>query len=282
MEIQTFYPENPILKKHIEYYYFLKTGSPDFTSVYYAFPNTLQAFNIHHHARCKLTPGSATVSGDKRNNYLMIVQGKYELPLFVKLNGILDKVTIIFKPLGLNHFIKRPLIEVAPGASQVFTDWYDDKNCTPFLNSFFHTNDYACRVNILENYLLSCYRPLEEEIVLTRVLDLLTNFNRGYSASEIAESIAMNVRSFDRLFHKHLGISPVAFRKIARFRHSLNNRLFNDRFKSLTEIGYESNFYDQSYFIKIYRKMTGDNPSLFFNSIEKLANKQLILKFINK
>ncbi len=38
MNIQTFYPQNSILKKHIEYYYILKTNSDDFTSTYYAFP----------------------------------------------------------------------------------------------------------------------------------------------------------------------------------------------------------------------------------------------------
>ena len=113
-------------------------------------------------------------------------------------------------------------------------------------------------------------------------LNQLTNFENETSIEEIAQSLSLNIRTFNRLFHRHFGISPVAFRKIARFRHSMKNKLFSDKFKTLTEIGYESNFYDQSYFINIYKNLTGNNPSKFFESIEKLADDRLIFKFIKK
>jgi hypothetical protein len=48
--------------------------------------------------------------------------------------------------------------------------------------------------------------------------------------------LSLNTRTFNRPFLTHVGISPVAYRKIARFRHSLKNKLFNDQFKKLTEI----------------------------------------------
>jgi len=282
MNVQTFYPQNPVLKKYVEYYYFLKTTSHDFTSIYYAFPNTLQAFNIHRHSRCEINSLSTIVHGDKKNKYLMIVQGKHELPLFVQLRGVLDKVTVIFKPLGLNHFIKSPLIKIAGKASQVFTEWCDDENYEGFLSLFYSTDDNKKRIHLLEEYLLCRYTPFGEEAILQQALNLLTDFNVEYSIEKIAQSLSMSTRSFNRLFCKHIGTSPVKYRKIARFRHSLKNKLFNDRFKTLTEIGYESNFYDQSYFNKMYKKITGDSPSRFFNSIEKLADDQLIFKFVNK
>jgi len=222
------------------------------------------------------------VYGDKKNKYLMIVQGKHELPLLVQLKGSLDKITILFKPLGLNHFIQNSLIKVAGTPSQVFTDWYNDKNCESFLDTFYGINDNTERITVLENYLLSIYRLLHEEAILQQAINLLTDFNFEYSIEEIAKRICMNVRSFNRMFIKHLGISPVGFRKIARFRHSIKNRLFNNQLKTLTEIGYESNYYDQSYFHKMYKKLTEQNPRKFFSSIEKLADEQLIFKFVNK
>jgi len=282
MNIQTYYPKNPILKKYIEYYYFLKTNTDDFTSTYYAFPNLLQSFNIHKYASCNINAHAVFVYGDNKNKYLMIVQGQHELPLFVQLKGSLDKITILFKPLGLNHFIQNPLVEIASEPSQVFTGWYNDKNCKKFLTSFFSTDDNIKRITVLENYLISRYKSLNEEVILEQAIRLLTDFNIEYSIEEIAQKTGMNNRSFNRMFIKHLGISPVGFRKIARFRHSLKNRLFKAQFKTLTEIGYESNYYDQSYFHKMYKKLTGQNPLKFFSSIEKLADDQLIFKFVNK
>src|SRR5215218_3089245 len=113
MDIQPFYPIDAILKNYIEYYYFLKTDA-DFSSTYYAFPNLLQSFNIHKHAVCQINAHSTYVYGNTKYKPLMIVQGQHQLPLFVQLKGSLDKITILFKPLGLNHFIQNPLIAIAP------------------------------------------------------------------------------------------------------------------------------------------------------------------------
>jgi len=282
MQIDTLYPTSPILKRHIEYYYFLKTNSSDFNNTYYSFPNTLQSFNIHKNASCEIKTSFTRVYEDKANPYVTIVQGKYELPLLVHLKGRLDKVTIIFKPLGINQFINKTFAEVAAEECQVFTEWENDKEYIAFLSAFYKTNNNTERVLLLENFLLSRYYYKSESEVLQKPINQLMDFDKEYTIEEIAENISMNTRSFNRLFNKHVGITPISFRKIARFRHSLKNKLFSNRFKTLTEIGYESNFYDQSYFIRMYKSLTGDNPSNFFSSIEKLGDDQLIFRFIKK
>lgn len=280
MRVKTFYPQNPVLKKHIEYYYFLKTNS-DFNETFYAFPNTLHSLNIHKNASCEIKPFFTAVYEDQANKYLTNVQGHPELPLLVNLRGRLDKVTIIFKPLGLNCFVKKSFNEVAGKHSQMFTEW-EGSEYTAFLDAFYKTSDNKKRAHLLENFLLTKYEPFSQEDAFQKVLNKLTDFENECSIEEIAQSISLNVRTFNRLFRKHLGISPVAFKKIARFRHSLKNKIFSEHLKTLTEIGYESNFYDQAYFVKMYKKLTGKNPSKFFDSIEKLADDQLIFEFINK
>nr|WP_168208606.1 helix-turn-helix domain-containing protein [Chitinophaga sp. XS-30] len=210
----------------------------------------------------------------------MVLQGRYDRPLRIELSGILDKITIAFKPLGLNPFISRPFSEVARDTSQVFTDWSDDIGCKAFLDAFYSTGAEDERIDILETYLLSRYRPLEGEDLLLRALAMLTDFDSEHSIPFIAEHISMTPRSFHRFFHKNLGLPPANFRKIARFRHAMQNRMFSSRFRSLTEIGYKSNFSDQSYFIRIYKEMTGDNPRKLFSSIDKLADDHVIFKFI--
>lgn len=140
MLIETFYPENPILKKHIEYYYFLKTDSPDFNTTYYSFPNTLKSLNIHKNAGCEIKPYFTGIFEDPRNKYFTIVQGYRVLPLLVNLRGRLDKVTILFKPLGLNPFIRKSFQEVAGKHSQIFTEW-DGSEYTTFLDAFYKTDD---------------------------------------------------------------------------------------------------------------------------------------------
>ncbi len=278
MQIATFYPEDPVLRQHIAYCYFLRSDDDGFEQAYYSFPNIHQSLNIHRHAVCEIGDNFVTVRGDHSYPPLMILQGRYDFPLQAVLKGRLDKITIVFRPLGLNYFISLPIGEIAPDASQLFTAWED----AAFLKAFFGTADNAARMCILEKFLRQRYTPFPEAPLLEEAIRLLTDFSEEHTVEAVARGLCISTRSFNRLFVQHLGIPPVTFRKIARFRDSLNNKLHSDQFKKLTEIGYQSNFYDQSYFIRMYRKMTGANPSKFYNTIAKLADEQLIFQFISR
>jgi AraC-like DNA-binding protein len=270
-QLKIFYPKNVLLQRHIDYYYFLDTDADDFCSTYYSFPNTVYSLNIHKSASCNINGYAVCVKHDPANDYLCILQGKYDHPIKVKLEGRLDKVTIGFKPLGLNHFIKTPLNDIAVKPAQIFSSW-DSLHFLNFLNTFYQTNEHANRIEALEAFLLTQYAPLAGEHILEQAVKMLTDFQQEHTLAEIAHLLSLNERTLNRLFHKHFAISPVTYRQIARFRHSLKNKLTSEDHSSLTQISYKSNFYDQSYFIKAYRKFAGDSPSVFFNAIALMAD----------
>ncbi|MBI3133839.1 MAG: helix-turn-helix domain-containing protein [Bacteroidetes bacterium] len=282
MNPETAYPVNPLLKKYIDYYYFLKSDDPEFTSSYYFFPNTNHALNLHRNVDVTISEKSVRIQESAKNNCVAILQGKYQEPLMAELSGRLDKVTIVFKPLGICHFLDEPFHQVAPFHSQLFTKWNQDPAYLNLLDHFFATTDTASRVNFLESYLLQRFHHFEEYEFLSRAIQHLQNREEQLSVQQIADKLAVSSRTLNRLFTRHVGISPASYRKIAQFRHSLRNKLFATRFKKLTEIGYESDFYDQAYFSKVYRKITGVNPNLFFKSIEQLADNNLVFRFVKK
>ena len=279
MQITPYYPIHPVLKKHIEYYYFLKTDS-GFETKYYAYPHIFQGINIHKHADCRIYKLTTKVFESKQNKYLSIIQGMRSVPLFAHLAGKLDKITIIFKPLGCNQFIRRPLGLVAPNQSQIFQEWDGSRHYREFLTSFYAVDDPDERIAFLEAFLMTEYKPLPETELLQTVISQLTDFEHNPAIGDIAKTLFIGKRTLHRLFKKHVGINPATFKKIARFRHSLKNKLFQEQFDNLTQIGYKSNFYDQSYFNRVYRQLTTENPSSFFKSIDKMADDKFILKFI--
>lgn len=282
MQVETFYPIDKRLRTYIEYYYFLKSDSSSFNSDYFAFPNTLQALNIHKNIKCEIAPDFVKVTGITENNFAMLLQGRFERPLHVQLKGRINKITIIFKPLGLNHFITSSFDKIASKPTQYFTEWNYHENHHDFLTKFFCELNKAKRVEILEKFLLLHYRPLNNIDILRQSMSLLCDFDNKLSIEEIAGKIHLTTRTFNRMFKQHLGVSPIGYKTIAKFRHSLENKIFSEQYKKLTEIGYESNFYDQSYFIKIYKKLTNSTPSELFELADKLADNQLVLKFINR
>jgi len=282
MNVQHHQPRNKLLQKHLEFYYFLKTDDSSFETKYYAFPNILTPISIHQNIETDIQNYSTTVFESDKSNRLAIIQGMRKQPLFVNLLGKLDKITVVFKPLGLNHFVKNSFAKVCPKDSQIFTEWNDNADYQDFLQSFYATENQSERINFLEEFLLKIYQPLENEDLLENSIALLTDFENEKSVENIADEIGLNIRTFNRIFTENLGISPVGLKKIARFRHSLNNKFFNEQFQRLTDVAYNSNFYDQSYFINIYKQMTGSNPKIFFEEVEKVGADNLFFQFLRK
>lgn len=282
MNVQTFPARDPLLRKHIDFYYFFVSPDPDFNTIYYSFPNLYTPLNIHCNADSIIQPYSTTVFENPANPYHLLIQGMREYPLRVNLKGRIDKITIAFSPLGINHFLDKPFIDVAPKDSQVFEEWRQLDHYNTFLHDFYHTQDLDTRITVLEKFLLTRYRPFDQYERLHDSIKMLTDFGARHSMEDIAAATGLHLRSFNREFRKHLGISPSGFRKIARFRHSMHNRLFNEGFKRLTDIVYESDFYDQSYFISMYKKMTGSNPKKFFREIRQLGDEKLLFQFVKE
>lgn len=282
MQVDTFYPRHPLLKKHIEYYYFLKSHDEDFVTEYYSFPQTSQSLNIHKNATCQIDNLFINVQSTDGDKPLLVLQGKFEEPLLVQLYGKIDKVTIHFTPLGLNAFIKSPMCNVAAKQSQVFTEWVYDAAFSLFLQAFYASSNNHERVDILEHFLCLKYNKFNKEFVLQKAINMLHDIKSDYAIPHIAQSLGLTTRSFNRLFYKYMAISPTGYRKIAKFRHSLKYKLVTNPAKTFTEVCYESNFYDQAYFIKTYKKLTGSNPHNFFNTVNKLADNQLIFKFVKR
>jgi AraC-like DNA-binding protein len=142
-----------------------------------------------------------------------------------------------------------------------------------FGESLFSSED---EISKIESFLLSQFCDNQEVSNIENSLTLLENNNEQISISDIANKVGVNLKTFQRHFQKHLGCSPVEYRRICRFRTSLTNKLNNAQLKNLTEITYEEGYYDQSYFIKEFRKITNHNPKDFFKSASKVDGDKII------
>jgi len=282
LEPVPFTPEHPLLKKHISYFYFLKTDNDDFEAKYYAFPHTDTVLNIHQKTNFEIRDYYTRVYPDAKVNYKACVQGIRQYPLLAHLQGKIDKVTILFKPMGINQFGVADFGRRYPSPSMIFSAWDSLPFYREFLDAFYANTDNAKRAGILENFLLRVFKPTDDAELMANAMDLLMRFEENTTIEQISAQLKVNVRGLNRTFHKHLGVSPVTFRKVARFRHSLESKIYQREIQRLTDIAYQSNYYDQAYFNKVYTALTGTSPQRFFNKINSLADDRLIFEFITK
>lgn len=279
MEFEAHYPVHRELKQHIAFYYFARTRDKMHKSIYHSYPTITIPINIHKNVICELKEDEAVIRGTDHSPIVTIANGLRERALIVQWNGLIDKVTIAFTPVGINHFITKSLGQFIHGYANIFSAWNGDA-FTSCVEAFYATDDNHNRVRILEDFLVGIYRPFDKAHVLQEAIEILSAANCASSVPQIARQINVSERTLNRLFQSYIGVSPITYRKIARFRKSLEDKVVSATTKRLTDIGYENNYYDQSYFIKIYNQLTGKSPKMLYNAIDKLADDKVLFEFI--
>lgn len=201
------------------------------------------------------------------------ILGKYTRPVFVHFESGVYELAIVFKPMGINHFISDDFSAVAKHFSQP----YADTEWTEPAKRILSLTDQELQINALEDFLLSRVR-YKDTSAIDEAVSCLGDHENADSITTIASKVNMTLKTLQRHFFRYMSCTPADYRRIARFRHSLNKGLFAKELKKLTSLAYDSNYYDQSYFVKEYRKLTNHSPKALFDSITVMDNRKIIWK----
>lgn len=105
----------------------------------------------------------------------------------------------------------------------------------------------------------------KDYVLFSEILKFIKQNGGLIRFKEITKKFNSNYKKIERLFGFYLGITPKTYMRIVRFNNSLylyNNGKGNI---SLTQLGYNLGFFDQSHFIKEFKSFTAITPSEFFN-----------------
>ena len=79
------------------------------------------------------------------------------------------------------------------------------------------------------------------------------------SIGNLLDKVGVSYKKTERLFRKHVGVTPKMYARILRFNYSL--RLGGKIVPRLTDLAYQSGYFDQNHFIKEVKYFTGRLPS---------------------
>lgn len=166
---------------------------------------------------------------------------------------------VYFTEIGFSSFATLPtneLFNLSISLEEIF-DKYRIREIEEKL-SFANTNGQ--RIKIIEHFLVSQLREIESDSLIVEAVKLIYQSKGAIRIKELNEKLFISQSPFEKRFRKIVGTSPKKFASIVRFNTVLNS-LGNN--KSLTEICYENNFFDQAHFIKDFKQYTGDTPENF-------------------
>ncbi len=262
-------PRSGILKKHIAEFTILKKER--FKPVnYLAFPHPTTSIVFYSSTRICFDSGSIRLQSDTHEKPRMGVLGKYLSPLLISYRDAVDEIAVNFTPTGINHFFDASCKNIAAQPFQLL----EKEPWNTFSATLFEARA-AERMELLEQFLQTQFRLKN----LTEIEDIIEMMDSDLSVKicEIAARRGKSVKTINRLFHKHLGCSPVAYKKILRFRKSVN---MNHPEINFTELCLNNTYYDSPHFTREFRKLTSLNPREFFRQLTKINHTKFNYIFI--
>lgn len=87
------------------------------------------------------------------------------------------------------------------------------------------------------------------------------NFSKDFELKMLADEFKISVRTINRMFNKHLGITPLQYRQLRRFQVACELLRHNDL--SIKEIADELGYCNQFHFSREFTRLAGKPPRLW-------------------
>ncbi len=176
-----------------------------------------------------------------------------------KSSANIGTILVYFTEIGFTHFASHPANELFN--LSISLDAIFDKNSVIEVEeklAIAKTDQY--RVSIVEKFLISQLKDIQTDKLVVEAVKLIYQTNGTIRIKKLNEKLFISQSPFEKRFRKVVGTSAKKFATIVRFNSVLANL---NQTKTLTEICYENNFFDQAHFIKDFKQFTGDTPENF-------------------
>lgn len=220
----------------------------------------------------KIFPSSGLVIGFQYKGKLAIINNNNESKLTsAGITGITDSykifknsadigtILVYFTEIGFTHFASHPANELF-NLSLSLDDIFDKNSVTEVEEKLAIASTDKHRIKIVEQFLVSQLKDIHTDRLIVEAVKLIYQSNGTIRIKDLNERLFISQSPFEKRFRKVVGTTAKKFASIVRFNAVLDN--LNET-KTLTEICYENNFFDQAHFIKDFKQFTGDTPENF-------------------
>lgn len=239
------------LNRHIKYYV---VSENEVESEYKVFPSSGlvigfqykgQLSSVNDNTLNKLAP--AGISG---------ITDSYKI---FKNSADIGTILVYFTEIGFAHFASHPANELF-NLSLSLDDIFNKTEISQVEEKLLTATTDKQRIKIVEQFFLSQLKDIQTDKLIVEAVKLIYQSNGTIRIKELNEKLFISQSPFEKRFRKVVGTTAKKFASIVRFNTVLDNL---NGVKSLTEICYEYNFFDQAHFIKDFKQFTGDTPENF-------------------
>jgi len=241
---KTYYPSYP-LNQYVDLIWVGKASDLEIRSSHHAALFTELIFNYGDTFNIE----GQNVENLVSNTDHQILSGLKTEPFQTKISGAYSNVGLILKPFCYGLIYNKFGTKAMEQISEML-----------FEHLFIPTNPDFEKV---AQYLLKIFNvnPVDNDLAKFEKYVSSNLLEKG-SLRDFNMSISISQKSFIQKFKKHFLLTPSEYIKLKQVNYAIQ-LLQSNNSKKLINIGLDSGFYDQSHFIKVFKKFCGVTPKQF-------------------
>jgi AraC-like DNA-binding protein len=207
---------------------------------------------------------NAMVMGQRTKSYDILPEGKVET------------IAICFYPHGFANFVNTPLERLVDKETPI-AELLGQAQACELEQQILQAIGTGQRIAVVEAFL---FKKLHESATISSIVkstvDTLLKTNGSTSINALVKADTAKRRKLERHFKNQIGISPKQLSKVIRLQAALQ-MLLQKEDATLTDIAYESEYFDQNHFIKDFKEFVGVTPKEFLGN-ENMALSALFYR----
>lgn len=225
-------------------------------SWFHMVPNGCMELIIHlDDLHCTLPQGT---EWNATPDYMLIGLSTCTKP--IRFTGTVPVFTIRFKPEALMRLFQLPgtaFYERFEDMSLVL-----DKDFESFCNHLREQLSVKDRIAKAERYLLQRLNRQKRGLEYVEKAANLIRTAHDMAIEDIAENVCISKRQLERKFREAVGVSPKQYLRLSRINRVMR-LLAQKQTLDLSSVAYYCGYFDQAHFIKDFKRITGQKPTLF-------------------
>lgn len=239
------------LKDYIKYYVVSENA---LESAYKVFPSSGLVIGFQY--KGQLTTVNNSIENKLASAGITGISDRYKV---FKNSAYIGTVLVYFTEIGFTHFSSNPANKLF-NLSLSLDDIFEKSSVNEVEEKLATASTDHQRVKIVEHFLLTQLKDIQTDKLIIEAVKLIYQSKGTIRIKELNEKLFISQSPFEKRFRKVVGTTAKKFASIVRFNAVLDHM---SETKTLTEICYENNFYDQAHFIKDFKQFTGDTPENF-------------------
>ena len=250
MKFEKHFPSD-LLKPYIKYFI---VSENDLECEYKVFPNTGLVIGFQYKGQLK------SIFNNSSNNLASSgISGVADSYKIFQNSEDIGTILIYFTETGFMHFAAHPAHELF-NLSISLEHIFEKSKISEVEDKLLLADNDLQRIKIIEKFLLAQLKDITADQMVVEAVKMIYQTKGSIRIKSLSEKLFISQSPFEKRFRKVVGTSPKKFASIIRFNTVLDNMTSE---KTLSEICFENNFFDQAHFIKDFKQFTGDTPENF-------------------